>query len=98
MRRPVIVRPEARQELAEAYRWYEDKRVGLGEELLLVVDAAIEQIRRSPETFPIIHRNVRRVLTRRFPYGVFYLVEPERIVVLAVFHGRRDPRVLQRRH
>jgi plasmid stabilization system protein ParE len=98
MKRHVIVRPEARRELYEAYQWYEDKRAGLGEELLLVVDAAIEQIRRAPDAFPVVHRNVRRVLTKRFPYGIFYVVEPERIVVLAVFHGRRDPQVVQKRH
>jgi plasmid stabilization system protein ParE len=98
MRRELIVLPEARRELADAYHWYEERRSGLGEELLLVVDAAIEQIRRSPETYPVVHRNVRRVLTKRFPYGVFYVVEPERIVVLAVFHGRRDPRIVRKRH
>jgi plasmid stabilization system protein ParE len=38
------------------------------------------------------------VLTRRFPYGLFYVVEAERIVVLAVFHGRRDPKAVRRRH
>jgi plasmid stabilization system protein ParE len=98
MKRQVIVRPEARRELYEAFHWYEDRRAGLGEDLLLVVDAAIEQIRRAPETYPVVHRNVRRVLTKRFPYGVFYVVEPERIVVLAIFHGRRDPRILRKRH
>lgn len=64
----VILRPEASEDLTDAYLWYEDKRHGLGEEFLLVVDAAIEKIRRSPDAYPIIHRNVRRVLTRRFPY------------------------------
>ena len=98
MKQEVIVRPEARDELLDAYYWYEEKRSGLGEEFLLVVDAAIEQIRRSPEMHPIVHRNVRRVLTRRFPYGVFYVVEPEHIVILAVFHGHRDPRLLKKRH
>ena len=98
MTSPAILRPEANEDLSEAYRWYEDKRHGLGEEFLLVVDAAIEKIRRSPDAYPIVYRNVRRVLTRRFPYGIFYIVEPERIVILAVFHGHRDPRVLRRRH
>jgi plasmid stabilization system protein ParE len=96
--REVVFRPEARADLESAYRWYEDRRRGLGEELLLVVDAAIEQIRRAPEAYPVVHRDVRRVLTRRFPYGVFYLVESRRIVVLAVFHGRRDPESVRGRH
>ena len=90
----VIFRNEARRELEEAYQWYEEKRQGLGSELLLVVDAAVERIRRAPDIGPIVYRNVRRVLTRRFPYGIFYVVNPGRITVIAVFHGRRDPKIL----
>ncbi len=93
----VIFRPEARDDLSRAYRWYEDRSPGLGEELLRVVEAAIEQIRRAPSMFPVVHRDVRRVLTRRFPYAVFYRDEPGRIVILAVFHGSRDPRVVRKR-
>ncbi|MCI0339567.1 MAG: type II toxin-antitoxin system RelE/ParE family toxin [Planctomycetales bacterium] len=72
-------------------------RPGLGRELLLSVDSAVAQLRRNPRAFRIVHKDVRRVLVRRFPYGVFYFTEGERIVVLAVFHGRRDPRVVRRR-
>jgi plasmid stabilization system protein ParE len=93
----IVFGPEARLELEEAYKWYEDKRAGLGKELLLVVDAAIEQIRRSPEIGTIVHRNVRRILTRRFPYGIFYIVEERRIYVVAVFHGSRNPLVVLNR-
>ena len=96
--REIVFRPEARADVIDAYRWYEGKRAGLGEEFLLVLDAALEQIRRGPESHRVVHRNVRRALTRRFPYGVFYIAEPERIVVLAVFHGRRDPRRVRLRH
>jgi toxin ParE1/3/4 len=93
----VVFRPEAKEDLVRAYRWYEDRRPGLGEEFLGVVEAAIEQIRRAPAMFSVVHRDVRRVLTRRFPFGVFYRDEPERVIVLAVFHGRRDPRVVEQR-
>jgi plasmid stabilization system protein ParE len=95
--REVIFRREARLELEEAYHWYESKRQGLGEEFLLVVDAAIEHACRSPELAPVIYRNVRRVLTRRFPYGIFYVAKQHRIVVIAVFHGRRNPKTIEDR-
>jgi hypothetical protein len=39
MRRKLVVRPQARHELAEAYDWYEERSRGLGEELLRAVDA-----------------------------------------------------------
>lgn len=87
----VIVRREALLDITAAHQYYEVRRPGLGDQFLLCVDAAIERARRSPEMYPVVHRNVRRALTRRFPYAIFYVVEPDRIVVLGVFHARRDP-------
>ncbi len=89
---PVIFRPEAQADLEETYAWYEEQRAGLGEDLLLCMEDALSKIRRHPEAYPEMHKGVRRALIRRFPYGVFYLVEEEAIVVIAVFHSRRDPR------
>lgn len=93
----LLVKPEAEDDLAAAYRWYEERRTGLGDELLLCVEAAIEAARREPERAPVVRGEVRRTLIRRFPYGVFYVVEPDRLVVLAVYHSGRDPRGWQRR-
>jgi toxin ParE1/3/4 len=35
----LIVRPEAEQDLSEAFRWYEERRKGLGHDFLLQVYA-----------------------------------------------------------
>ena len=93
----VIFRPEAEEELFAAYRWYEEKHAGLGEEFLRCVEAVVEQISRFPEGNAFVHREIRRGLTRRFPYGVFYIVEDEKAVVLAVFHASRNPPAWRRR-
>jgi toxin ParE1/3/4 len=93
----VVFRPEAEEELREAYHWYESRRTGLGADFLLCVEAAISSVRRNPEMYPVVHKGVRRALIRRFPYGVFYLTEHEQVVVLAVFHAHRDPRSYQGR-
>jgi plasmid stabilization system protein ParE len=66
-------------------------------EFLACIEAALSSISRNPELHSAVHDEVRRALVRRFPYGVFYIVEQERIVVLAVFHGHRDPTELMRR-
>lgn len=81
----------------EAHTWYESRQLGLGDDFLVAVEDAIEDLREHPERYRRVHGDVRRALIRRFPYGVFYLVEAERIVVIAVFHARRDPRVWQDR-
>ncbi|MDP9011892.1 MAG: type II toxin-antitoxin system RelE/ParE family toxin [Pseudomonadota bacterium] len=51
------------------------------------VDAAAER----PTTYPAIDKDVRRVVANRFPVTVYFRAEERRIVVLAVFHGRRNP-------
>jgi toxin ParE1/3/4 len=93
----VVLRFAAREELAEGMRFYESKQRGLGQELLSCVEAAVEKARRHPTRYRKVHGDVRRVLVRRFPFGVFYLAEADRVVVLAIFHASRDPKEWQRR-
>jgi plasmid stabilization system protein ParE len=89
---PLIITPEAEADLAEAKAWYERKRESLGEEFILCVEAGLEQIRRAPEAATEVQPGVRRVVVRRFPYGIFYRVDADQIAVLAVYHSKRDPR------
>lgn len=85
-------RPEAEADLVDAFRWYENRREGLGGEFLLSIDAAITELRKYPESGPLVADPLRRSLVRRFPYGVFYIVEREQIVILGIFHASRSPR------
>jgi toxin ParE1/3/4 len=61
------------------------------------VQAALDLIASRPESFPTRAENVRRALVRRFPYAVYYRLEDERIVVLAIVHTSRDSAVWQER-
>lgn len=92
MNLPLVFRPEARDEIDAAYAWYEQQRVGLGEEFLSAIREVLDRIEQTPSVYAPVYRDVRRGLTRRFPYGLFYRVEADRIVVLAVYHSHRDPR------
>jgi hypothetical protein len=63
----LILAPEAEQDIGEAYNWYEQRRAGLGEEFLGCIDACIQSICRSPETFSIVFQDYRRAMVRRSP-------------------------------
>jgi len=91
MKYKVIVRPEAEDDLKEAFSWYEDKRTGLGYDFILQVDAGINFINRNPEIHPIEYKGTRRHLIRRFPYKTIYLVEEEEIIILAVNSWQAKP-------
>jgi plasmid stabilization system protein ParE len=93
----VIVRPEAEDDLKEAYSWYEEKRIGLGYDFLLQVDAGLNFIGRNPNIHPIEYKGTRKHLVKRFPYKIIYLVEKEKIIVLAVIHNKRSSVLIRRR-
>jgi plasmid stabilization system protein ParE len=93
----VVFQHAARREFDEAALWYEERRRGLGIQFVSEIDHAIDLAAENPERFPVMHRDVRCVRVRRFPYSVFFRAESRRIVVLAVFHARRDPSVWKQR-
>jgi plasmid stabilization system protein ParE len=91
MKCSLVIRPKAKSDLQEAFRWYEEQRKGLGLSFLLCVEAGLESIQENPNLCSIIHGPIRRKLIRRFPFGIFYVVRESRISVLAILHCRRDP-------
>ncbi|MBI5573272.1 MAG: type II toxin-antitoxin system RelE/ParE family toxin [Elusimicrobia bacterium] len=97
MKYSVIIRPEAETELKDAFLWYEKQNRGLGFEFIRCVDAALTLINRSPLIYAEVHNNIRRVLVRKFPFEIFYITDENKIVVLAVFHAKRNPAHWQER-
>lgn len=95
--KPPIFRPAAAADVEDAYRWYEAQRIGLGEEFLASVSEVKESLLANPERFPVVHRETRRALLHRFPYGLYYRIVNDQIVVVACMHARRDPRRWQSR-
>jgi plasmid stabilization system protein ParE len=91
------IRIEAEQDLSEAYHYYQDCRDGLGDEFLLCIEATLATITRQPSLYASVHRNVHRALIHRFPFGVFYFVEDDHIIVVAVMHMRRSPQFWHKR-
>ena len=91
MKRPIVVRPEAEADIAAAFDWYEEQRFGLGTDFLSEIGRCLERIEDYPEGYPVIYRRYHRALTRKFPYKVFYIIEPDYISVVAVVHAARHP-------
>jgi len=99
MNRRLIIRPEAESDLTDAAVWYDSREFGLGLELISEVNSAIARALENPESFTRIRRHpiVRRGLTRRFPYRVFFIARDDAIVVFAVLHAARHDRVWKNR-
>lgn len=88
----VYIRPEAEIDIEEAAVWYEKQRPGLGDEFLDELRITCKTISETPAVYPVVHRSTRRALIRRFPFGVYFRIEDEQIIVFAVIHGSRHPR------
>ena len=87
----LLVRPEARADLLDVFHWYQAQRAGLGLDFKLCVDEVFSKLQKHPVIYKTIHLTIRRAIMKRFPFGVFYIIEGKKVIVLAVLHARRDP-------
>ncbi|HEY5041990.1 MAG TPA: type II toxin-antitoxin system RelE/ParE family toxin [Verrucomicrobiae bacterium] len=78
-----------RADLQSAYDWYEDQLLGLGGEFRVEFLRAYRKLN-QPLLYAVRFANVRRLNLDRFPYGIFYVVKPDEVRVLAVLHASRD--------
>ena len=97
MNLPMIIQAEVREEIDEAYTWYEGRRTGFGEEFLTEIQLVLDRIQQNPELHAPGYRSVRHALVKRFSYAVYYRIEPDRIDIIAVHHSKRDPKRWQSR-
>jgi toxin ParE1/3/4 len=77
--------------MAEAASYYEAQQADLGKRFLASVQDAINGILINPRLYPVVDLDVRRCLTKVFPFGVLFRIEPDEIVIVAVMHLARHP-------
>ena len=90
----LIVRPEAERDILNAALWYEGREAGVGLDLTAEISAAVDRALENPLAYLLLrrHPHVRRVLARRFPYRIFYIVRSDALIVFAVLHAAQDER------
>lgn len=93
----LISEPPTDLDVEAAFEWYEKERPGLGLEFLDELRAAYSRIAAGPLRYQELRSGVRRALLKRFPYAVYFAIEDDAVVVIAVLHASRDPAEWQRR-
>ena len=94
----VEFRKEAQQDILEAIAWYEEIRKGLGGELLIAIENEKNFIEENPYYHEDKYKGIRKAVTKRFPYILYYRIESEnKVLVYAALHMRRNPRIWKRR-
>ena len=92
MSHPLIIRPEAEEDMAQGRDWYDGRREGLGAAFLTAVEEVFDRIRESPKLYAEEYKSVRRVSVDRFSYILYYRISGDAVEVIAVQHGSRSPR------
>jgi plasmid stabilization system protein ParE len=83
--------PEALEEYDEAALRYAERELALALRFIEAVEDAIRRMLEAPTRWRVIEADVRRCLTRVFPYGILYTIEPDFVLIVAVMHCSREP-------
>ena len=94
---PIRFTETARAELIDAQDWYEAEAPGLGRRFRAEIDSVVRRMADNPQQFPTVFKTLRRTRAKKFPYALFFLVEPDALLVVACFHSSRDPHHWQKR-
>lgn len=86
-----IFHPDADQEFQQAIETYQAESIALGVRFYRSVMEAAARIEAYPKAWPRLRNDVRKCLVAEFPYQLLYTIEPERLYVVAVMHGKREP-------
>lgn len=92
MKNNFIILEEANLEIGEAFLWYENTQIGLGEKFLTTLESCFNSIISNPKIYAKKFKRYRQAVVKGFPYVVVYEVEKRKIVVYAVFHTSRKPK------
>jgi plasmid stabilization system protein ParE len=92
----IQVLDEAEEDLRDGREFYERQKPGVGDYFAAALAADIDSL----ILFVGIHPHefgFHRALSKRFPFGIYYLIEEEMIRIYAVLDLRRDPAWIRRR-
>ena len=89
--KPVRFHPEAESGMIDAAVWYECQQTDPGKRFLACVQDALNRVELNPALYAVVENDVRRCLTRTFPFGVLFRIKPDIIVVMSIMHLHRDP-------
>lgn len=88
----LLVSDEAALDIMDAFFWYESQKVDLGKGFETVLESGFTRITNNPLHFQDKYNEVRIHYIERFPYGIHYILDDDKIKVVGVFHTARNPK------
>ncbi len=91
------IRPIAEQDIQQIVDYYDNIMPDLTDSFLYELDEIYKHIKQNPQGYQKRLGNIRSIFLKRFPIGVFYKLYEKKIVVIAVLHTGRSPKIWQNR-
>lgn len=86
---PVRFLVEAQEDLWAAHEWYRVRSPAAARRFVREIRRAVALIAASPRTWPVVRRNTRRYVLKRFPFSVVYRIEDSEVCIVAIAHAKR---------
>jgi toxin ParE1/3/4 len=87
----IVYKQLAQIEVAEAYAWYADPQINMGDSFLAELERADNYLAINPYLYPCVVGEVRRTNLHRFPYSLYFVIDGSKVSVLSCFHQHRRP-------
>jgi len=91
-----ILLPSAIKEIEDIAFFYDYRSAGTGLAFTNEFWEALELIETFPTGFQEVGPNTRKCVLRKFPYLILFIIEEDHIVIAAVAHQHRHPRIYLR--
>ncbi|TCD29738.1 type II toxin-antitoxin system RelE/ParE family toxin [Pedobacter psychrodurus] len=89
----IQIKPIAIQMAKDAYDWYEEQKVGLGDLFLAELSRCYSKLEKNPLFYQKLKKNYRHLVLNKFPYVLIFEVNENEIIIFAVFHTAKNPKL-----
>ena len=93
----IVFSEQGELDLLQIGEWYKAIREGLELEFLICVEAEIEIIKKAPLLYKEYYAHVRKAITSKFPYGIYYLIENNKVIILGIAHHKRGQKAIKKK-
>ena len=88
----IAYNPKALIEYEQSIEWYAERSMQAAENFIVEVKRNIETIKNNPTQFKNRYKNYFESTLEKYPFDIVYIIESERIVIMSIYHQKRNPK------